>query len=170
MLDYLLAVSLQLNDPPPAIIAIASPIIYQMGNAGESIRILQEDLHKLNYYQGRIDGIYNAEMVRVIQKFQKDNGLDITGKIDRQTLDTLRIKVTSVLYPQSPYIVVIPTNPDEDDRLLNYLYYNSYPYAYVKDSNLGLAIYVGRYATRNRADSVVSQFRDMGYDARVIYE
>ena len=50
---------------------------------------IQTALRGLGYYQGPIDGVFGAETQEALQRFQNDNGLQPTGAIDPQTVQTL---------------------------------------------------------------------------------
>ncbi|MFT3990920.1 MAG: peptidoglycan-binding domain-containing protein [Luteolibacter sp.] len=51
----------------------------------------QQKLRRLGYYHGSIDGIFGYGSQRALMNFQEDRGLRVTGRLDRWTLDALRI-------------------------------------------------------------------------------
>ena len=56
-----------------------------------SIKQIQIALQNAGYDPGAIDGLMGSRSRKAIRDFQKDNGLDITGKIDKVTWEKLRI-------------------------------------------------------------------------------
>ncbi|MDO8748184.1 MAG: peptidoglycan-binding protein [Candidatus Omnitrophota bacterium] len=56
-----------------------------------SIKQIQIALQNAGYDPGAIDGLMGSRSRKAIRDFQKDNGLDITGKIDKATWEKLRI-------------------------------------------------------------------------------
>lgn len=58
-------------------------------NDSETIKIIQEALNNLGYNCGTPDGISGANTVEQIKKYQKDKGLDETGYITDELLDSL---------------------------------------------------------------------------------
>ena len=60
--------------------------------AGGSIAIeVQSALAELGYYRGAIDGVIGNGTRNAIRRFQRDNGLPITGRLDARLLGTLRV-------------------------------------------------------------------------------
>jgi peptidoglycan hydrolase-like protein with peptidoglycan-binding domain len=53
------------------------------------LRQVQEQLKTAGLYKGEIDGIMGPQTRRAIAQFQEKNGLQGTGKLDRQTLAAL---------------------------------------------------------------------------------
>jgi membrane-bound lytic murein transglycosylase B len=51
---------------------------------------VQSALTKRGYYRGPIDGIIGAASRRAIRAFQTDQGLPVTGLIDRKLLTALQ--------------------------------------------------------------------------------
>jgi peptidoglycan hydrolase-like protein with peptidoglycan-binding domain len=52
---------------------------------------VQLGLLAYGYYEGTIDGVVGPKMKDSIRRFQKDFGLNVTGTITPQVLDTLKI-------------------------------------------------------------------------------
>ena len=70
----------------------ARPVYY--GNVVPSDSIAADVQHKLSvlgYYQGRIDGIIGQGTRSAIVAYQRENGLEITGNINRSLLRSLRL-------------------------------------------------------------------------------
>jgi Putative peptidoglycan-binding domain-containing protein len=53
--------------------------------------LVQSALDKRGYYRGPIDGVIGAGSRRAIRSFQTDQGLPVTGSIDRKLIKALRI-------------------------------------------------------------------------------
>lgn len=49
------------------------------GSTGYAVELLQERLTELYYFTGKIDGKYDAEVIAIVKRFQKANGLAATG-------------------------------------------------------------------------------------------
>lgn len=54
-----------------------------------NIRQIQEALKARGYYQGRADGVLNAQTKAAIQQFQQENDLPADGNLDIETLQAL---------------------------------------------------------------------------------
>jgi hypothetical protein len=54
------------------------------------VRQIQERLQANGLYRGRIDGIDGPETRQALSQFQQNNGLQATGRLDRQTMASLR--------------------------------------------------------------------------------
>jgi hypothetical protein len=68
------------------------PYSYYNNNGYLSVeRAVQEELAKLGYYHGQIDGIVGPETRKAISWFQSVDKLSVTGRIDDPTLKALQI-------------------------------------------------------------------------------
>ena len=52
----------------------------------EQIMKVQKILQRYDYYEGPIDGVMNDDLRLAIEDFQEDEGLDVTGELDKETL------------------------------------------------------------------------------------
>jgi peptidoglycan hydrolase-like protein with peptidoglycan-binding domain len=52
---------------------------------------IQGALAKAGYFQGSANGVWGQSSVSALAKFQQDNGLEQTGKIDAQSLIKLNL-------------------------------------------------------------------------------
>jgi len=70
----------------------------------ERISEIQSSLARAGYYQGDPNGKWDANSVAAMQKFQAENGLDATGKIDALSLQKLGLgsSVAGVSAPKQP--------------------------------------------------------------------
>lgn len=59
--------------------------------AKSSVKQVQVALQNAGYDPGAIDGLMGSRSRKAIRDFQRDNGLEITGKIDKATWEKLRI-------------------------------------------------------------------------------
>ena len=59
------------------------------GDSGETVKKVQRRLKKLGYYKGSIDGDYGNGTKTAVKSFQKKNGLSVTGKVNKNTLNKL---------------------------------------------------------------------------------
>jgi hypothetical protein len=62
---------------------------YSGGNYSAEVDV-QSALADRGYYDGPIDGIIGSGTRRAVRAFQRDNGLPVTGRIDRRLLNALR--------------------------------------------------------------------------------
>jgi Putative peptidoglycan binding domain len=53
------------------------------------VRQIQQRLQAEGLYRGRIDGINGPETGQALSQFQQNNGLQVTGRLDRQTMSSL---------------------------------------------------------------------------------
>lgn len=72
---------------PPA--PPAPPAILHQGDEGDPVRDLQHRLLQLEWYSGKITGVYGEETVLAIEGFQGKRGFTVTGEVDQVTLDKL---------------------------------------------------------------------------------
>jgi hypothetical protein len=65
---------------------------YSGGNRSASIQMLVQDaLARRGYYDGEVDGVVGSGTRSAIREFQRDNGLPVTGRIDSQLVQALKI-------------------------------------------------------------------------------
>ena len=57
----------------------------------EIVRRVQAALYATGYYTGALDGLIGPQTKAALAKYQKDQGLAVTGTITKETLDALRI-------------------------------------------------------------------------------
>lgn len=61
----------------------------QVGDRGDEVRRLQEELARYGYYEGDIDGVYGNQTRRAVEQFQYQHGLSADGMAGRVTLTVL---------------------------------------------------------------------------------
>lgn len=76
-------------------IVIEKPFGYDQ--ADEQIKNAQVALKGIGYDPGREDGYFDKQMEQVIEKFQKDHDLKVTGKLDKATAQNIEEKVMEVI-------------------------------------------------------------------------
>jgi len=57
----------------------------------QQIRKAQQHLRSRGYQLGSADGIIGPQTITALRRYQSDNGLTVTGKVDLDTLDSLGI-------------------------------------------------------------------------------
>ena len=67
----------------------------------EQITMAQQSLTKAGLYKGKADGKWNDELSGAIKKYQTQNKLKVTGKLDEETLKKLE-PPTPATTPASP--------------------------------------------------------------------
>lgn len=68
-------------------------VFYQPVYTNSVLTKAQIRLYNLGYYKGTIDGVFGPATQRAIEIFQRANSLPITGRLDLQTLQRLKIHV-----------------------------------------------------------------------------
>lgn len=68
----------------------------QSGQAqtSSSVRQAQQELSQRGYDVGPVDGIYGPRTARAAEEFQRANNLEVTGRLDSQTLAALDVQAT----------------------------------------------------------------------------
>ena len=59
------------------------------GDSGSNVRKVQERLKKLGYYSAGVDGDYGNVTKTAVKNFQRKNGLNVTGTVNKNTLTKL---------------------------------------------------------------------------------
>ncbi len=75
----------------------------QLGDIGDDVKILQEKLKRLDYYNALITGSFGLSLEAGVRAFQKDNQLPITGIVDDETWEILNNYTESKISPISVY-------------------------------------------------------------------
>jgi len=60
-----------------------------------TVTAVQQDLTKLGYYHGSIDGLYGRATRGAVARYQTDHHLPATGRLTSQMLQLLRVLPTS---------------------------------------------------------------------------
>ncbi len=61
----------------------------QYETTGTDVVLLQVELKKAGYLEGRADGFFNKDTEEALKRFQHDNKLKVNGVADRKVLDLL---------------------------------------------------------------------------------
>lgn len=64
----------------------------KLNSSGAAVRFLQRLLQQAGYYKGTIDGKYDARTRRAVRNFQRDKGLNVTGRMDIETWEAMGVK------------------------------------------------------------------------------
>ncbi|WP_186580861.1 S41 family peptidase [Aquibacillus kalidii] len=72
-------------------IQIKEPLTYNQSN--DKIANAQVMLNGLGYDPGREDGFFSKETVEAVKSYQSDQGIDVTGEINKQTAEKLQASV-----------------------------------------------------------------------------
>lgn len=65
--------------------------VLSVGDRGDEVRLVQEKLRELGYYDGEADGVYGRSTSAAVREFQLDEGLTADGKAGAAELDALGI-------------------------------------------------------------------------------
>ncbi|ADU30440.1 peptidoglycan-binding protein [Evansella cellulosilytica] len=60
--------------------------VLSIGDHGPKVKIIQEHLSEIGYYVQEIDGLYGEKTEKAVERYQKEHGLNITGKVDHETI------------------------------------------------------------------------------------
>jgi hypothetical protein len=63
-------------------------------NADSTVAVAQQQLARLGYYRGEIDGAFGPETRNALMRYQNDQGLRVTGTFDAETLSILGLPRT----------------------------------------------------------------------------
>lgn len=61
----------------------------QWGGGRNQVMEVQQKLQADNLYSGKIDGIMGPETRQALQQYQQKNGLQVTARLDQQTLNSI---------------------------------------------------------------------------------
>jgi peptidoglycan hydrolase-like protein with peptidoglycan-binding domain len=67
----------------------------------EAIRTIQGRLRQMGLYQGEADGIWGDSTQAALERFQRDRGLQESGKVNPNTLTTMGLDSSVVLAQQT---------------------------------------------------------------------
>jgi hypothetical protein len=62
---------------------------YTAQQADQTVSTVQSDLAQLGYYTGSIDGVFGADTRTALTRYQIDRGLQVTGSLTNETLQSL---------------------------------------------------------------------------------
>lgn len=93
----------------------AQAIAYERGQQNSEIRSIQERLQELGYFNGPLTGYYGSITEDAVIRFQRDNGLSVTGTIDADTLAAME----RLLRPTQAFGIVTPVGTDNRILRLN---------------------------------------------------
>ena len=69
--------------------AASSAVLFEHGDRGRGVRIVQARLRQIGWYHGDVTGSFDDQTRKGVRKFQKQRKLPVTGVVDRTTLRTL---------------------------------------------------------------------------------
>ncbi len=79
------------------------------GSSGTRVKELQQRMTDLGYYTGPISGNYMRNTVRAVKKVQEQNGLKVTGVVDKETWDVIFTDPEIVMPDNTPRPTPSPT-------------------------------------------------------------
>jgi peptidoglycan hydrolase-like protein with peptidoglycan-binding domain len=80
----------------------------KVNSKGEAVYWLQNRLKELGYYKGAVTGEYLDGTKKAVQQYQKDNGLNSSGKADKKTLELLYSTTLQELSKNTPIPTDVP--------------------------------------------------------------
>lgn len=139
--------------------------LFQQGNSGESVRIIQRRLRELGYYDDSIDGVYGPNLKNAVERFQAEHFIEVDGKVGPNTLEALGLSELGGVAARG-YVVVVPGDRDVLYTVQNRSgIYN----ASLQSSRRGNFVNAGQFSSRHEAESLAARLRGLGFDARVAY-
>ena len=57
-----------------------------------AVRAAQSELKSRGYHAGAVDGVMGPQTIEALRRYQAANGLNVTGKVDKATLDSLGVQ------------------------------------------------------------------------------
>ena len=76
-----------------AVYAAKIPVVlFKRGAKGDDVSALQQKLKELGYLTGAFSFCWSALTLKAVEAFQKDNGLEATGRVDEDTMAALNAK------------------------------------------------------------------------------
>ncbi|HMJ05194.1 MAG TPA: peptidoglycan-binding domain-containing protein, partial [Chthoniobacterales bacterium] len=85
-------------------------------------RAVQKRLKRAGFYSGKADGVYSSETADAVARYQIRHALDINGRIDAVTADSLRVKppAAPILPPTvEPAATALIADPNAGTLLLS---------------------------------------------------
>ena len=70
---------------------------YDNGNPDSSVSQVQAALARKGYYHGAIDGRLGPGTRNALRRYQRNHGLDVTGRVDRPVIEALGLRYASRL-------------------------------------------------------------------------
>ncbi len=99
--------------PSAAAASASSAVVFEQGDHGRGVRIVQARLRQLGWYDGDVTGSFDDRTRKAVRKFQKQQGLPVDGVVDRPTLRTLESLTDQ---PTHAEMTNQPPPPDDLDR------------------------------------------------------
>ncbi len=78
----------------------AAPLLRQ-GAEGHDVHVLQENLKRLGY-KVELTDVFDDATYQAVTAFQYDEGIAVSGTVDRETWHSLKARISSLAKPQSP--------------------------------------------------------------------
>ncbi|MCT7960136.1 peptidoglycan-binding protein [Laspinema sp. D1] len=73
-----------------ALLSMATQVLaYQRGDESEAVRAIQVRLQQLGYFNAEPTSLYGEITEDAVRRFQRDNSLPVTGRVDPQTLTAI---------------------------------------------------------------------------------
>lgn len=65
---------------------------YDSGSSDSSVSQVQAALAREGYYRGAIDGSLGPGTRNALRRYQRNHGLDVTGRVDRPVIEALGLR------------------------------------------------------------------------------
>lgn len=78
----------------------AAPLLRQ-GAEGHDVHVLQENLKRLGY-KVELTDVFDDATYQAVTAFQYDEGIAVSGTVDRETWHSLKARISGLAKPQSP--------------------------------------------------------------------
>ena len=94
-------------------VAAKSAVLFEQGDQGRGVRIVQARLRQIGWYEGDVTGSFDDKTRKAVRQFQKKQELKVNGVVDRTTLRTLEGLTHR---PTHAEMTNRPPPPDDLDR------------------------------------------------------
>src|SRR5213075_2472373 len=100
---------------------ITTAVVIFMGSimlvrADQLVESVQQALKDQGFYYGEVTGEMNANLAAAIRRYQIRNGLQVSGELNAETLQSLEIDSSGAARPATKAVSPIPAAPAEPDE------------------------------------------------------
>jgi peptidoglycan hydrolase-like protein with peptidoglycan-binding domain len=90
-----------------------APLAYVQAVPPAGVQTVQNSLRRAGNYTGAVDGVWGADSISALQRFQANHQLQVTGQLNQATLAALGIDPTALL--GTPQFAAAPPPPPAEN-------------------------------------------------------
>lgn len=116
------AIALLLAQTPVLHARAQTPLTYAQPLSQAAAAVVQQRLKQTGNYAGPTDGMWGPESDAALQRFQRAQGLQVTGQLNPATVATLGLNPADLLAnapPSPPPVAAIPAEPLAPEAIRN---------------------------------------------------